>query len=154
MNDAATLSLLMSLAECADARKANLVFLSSEGNMPATLRSMSGWGAAVRDYTLEPIEDKDMREYLVSTWGLAAKTADRIVAQVGCGVRDVFLSVLEDYLPGDTVRDDIVDTNIRAVIEPAKDTLLYAMNSLANADRIESTGKDDYQRGCCCSTIS
>jgi hypothetical protein len=122
--------LLQELANCTEANTVNLVFLSSEGDLPVQLRKMSGWSGAVREHWLHLVDEDTMAAHLVEHWHLDDKVAAEIVKRVGCDMRDVFRSVLAGFKPGDIIDAAVVDARVNSAIEEAKRKITTALLEL------------------------
>ena len=127
--------LLQRLAACAEANAVNLVFLSSEGDLPAQLRKMSGWSRAVREYRLNVVDEETMRKHLVEVWKLDAQLAGDIVERIGCGMRDVFKCVLKNLKPGESIDAAVVNSNVETVIEESKRSIDAVLKRLKDEER-------------------
>jgi hypothetical protein len=134
--------LLQILAECTEANAVNLVFLSSEGDLPTQLRSMSGWSNAVEEYGLNLVNEDTVRKHLVEVWKLDAQLAAEIVERIGCGMRDVFKRVLKDFKPGasiDATSADLIKANIKIILEQAKRNINTVLKGLKEEEHSAAT---------------
>jgi hypothetical protein len=122
--------MLAELAKCADAKAANLVFLSSEGDLPGQLRTMSGWSTAVLEYELAPIDEVAMTKHLQEVWKLDEPTACAIVDKVGTATREVFNIILGEHSPGQTIAMETVGHRVNGVIEQASNRITGALRKL------------------------
>src|SRR5690606_25008117 len=86
--------LLQELASCMEENNCNLVFLSSEADCADKLRGLSGWSQALEVVQMDPVDESLMRQHLAQVWHLDGRIIDRIVEQVGCGTRNVFVEIL------------------------------------------------------------
>jgi hypothetical protein len=71
-----------------------------------------------------------MRQHLVEKWKLDEQLAGDIVERVGCGMRDVFKSVLTGFKPGETIDAAVINANIGAVIGEANQLIDSALRKL------------------------
>jgi hypothetical protein len=138
--------LLQRLAQCAEAKAAKLVFLSSEGDLAGQLRAMSGWSNAVRDYQLDPITEATMQKHLVDVWRLEPGLAASIVERIGSGTRDIFEGVLSGYTPGSPVDAAAADVNVGKVIGEARSSIRAVMDRLHNEELSKTAGLEGVQR--------
>jgi hypothetical protein len=129
--------MLAELAKCEDGGAVNLVFLSSEGDLPGQLRTMSGWSTAVEEYGLNLVDEETMRKHLVGVWKLDEQLAGDIVARVGCGMRDVFKRALKGFKPGtsiDAASADLIKAIVKMIIEEAKVSIDVVLEKLRLAE--------------------
>ncbi|MCW5672734.1 MAG: ATP-binding protein [Hydrogenophaga sp.] len=127
-------SLLQFLAECIEAKALNLVFLSSEGDLPSQLRSMSGWSNAVAVYELNPISEAAMREHLQQVWHLEPALVSHVIEQIGTGARDIFERVLGNRKPGEEIEQYVVEGKVAQLVHEAVKLVNGTVKSLAKEE--------------------